>query len=1117
MNKKTTIAGDITLSLINKIKNYKKSKPNVKKIINIMQKDDKLIIKGSFHPQIHVTELWLVLRNTNIKIKITSQKPNNNFNFDIPLRDLMNVIDPKNEERIYDWYFKVIDFTEEIDTNLQKSSDTDTVKVDGRIYSEVFVRCGRFMDTSVSNLNIFYFQNDYLLNYITVKGGLSLSLNQKPNSKIKKQIDKVKIYNEKMVVEGKLFTRNALIENIKILARSRDFGDELYSEEVYIKRLTDEIRRKYGLNRYYYKVEIDLLKMNDYSDLEEDVYDVFFFIKTHNSEEKQLVRVGNPTVRAKMSLKDMYKEMKHAAVIINPYYTFKLKNLSFEIYKYPIESFRYLRKRLKYSSLIRLLNFKKDVWLVGERTYKAQDTGYSFFKFMRENYPDKEVYYVIEGDSPEKKNVEKYGNVLEYKSIEHIKKSIIAKKVISSHHPDYLYPLRTETFKKKIKAVKIFLQHGVMGTKNMVSNYGKKAHGFDTDVFLVSSDFERRMIIKDFGYSPTDVYVTGLSRFDSLFANDIEVKNQILIIPTWRDWLVSDQEFLESEYYERYKSLINNAQLHELAKQYGFEIVFCLHPNMQKYSEYFEGENVTIIYQGEVDVQFLIKSSKLMITDFSSVGFDFSFLHKPIIYYQFDRDRFIGERPSHLDLDNDLPGDIVFEEQDIIDLLKEYCKLDFKVKVEHVNRSNKFIKYRDRNNSQRIFEVINNHKVKRKLMDNPKINILIEALYSKFRKSKRYFPTMKILYHIGKWIVPIDERLILFESGIGKQYSDSPRMIYEKILEEELDYKKVWVYNGPIRFIDEKTKVIKRLSPQYYYYLLRAKYWVNNQNFPTYITKRRGTIYLQTWHGTPLKKMLFDLDKVYGRKDDYIERVGKSIKNWDYLISPSKYASNAFRSAFRFSGEMLEVGYPRNDIFYSDQRSKFVNETLNRLHLPKDKKVILYAPTFRDHESIGSNHFVFQLKLDLEKMKEKLGDEYVLLLRMHVVIKNSMSIDEELSDFVFDVSNYSDIQELLLITDVLITDYSSIMFDFANTKRPMLFYTYDLEQYRDDIRGFYMNFEKEAPGPLLFNTDEVIDKLIKLDEVKASYKEKYATFYQKYCSLEDGKASERVVNEIFKK
>src|SRR5699024_329359 len=143
-------------------------------------------------------------------------------------------------------------------------------------------------------------------------------------------------------------------------------------------------------------------------------------------------------------------------------------------------------------------------------------------------------------------------------------------------------------------------------------------------------------------------------------------------------------------------------------------------PNMQKFTRYFENPSVKVINQGEVGVQHLIKESALMITDYSSVGFDFSFLHKPVLYYQFDRSRFIGKSPSHLDLDNDLPGEICFEKDQILQLIEEYANTDFKMKSQYEERANKFIKHRDQMSSERIYSVIKNNEVKRTFMDNPK-------------------------------------------------------------------------------------------------------------------------------------------------------------------------------------------------------------------------------------------------------------------------------------------------------------------------------------------------------------------------------------------------------------
>src|SRR5699024_2756389 len=373
----------------------------------------------------------------------------------------------------------------------------------------------------------------------------------------------------------------------------------------------------------------------------------------------------------------------------------------------------------------------------------------------------------------------------------------------------------------------------------------------------------------------------------------------------------------------------------------------------------------------------------------------------------------------------------------------------------------------------------------------------------------------KMFYTFVSKCIPVDNKLIVFESGIGKQFGDSPKNIYDEIVEQNLDYKKIWVVNKKVRFKDiENTKRIKRLSPSYYYYLARAKVWINNQNFPTYIKKRPDTTYLQTWHGTPLKKMLFDIENIMGRSEDYLDRVSNAIGNWDYLVSPSKFASEAFRSAFRYKGNIIETGYPRNDLFYMKDTEEKIKDIKVGLNIPLNKKIILYAPTFRDNQATKKNKFTFNLEMDLHSMMEKLCDEYILLIRMHVVVNNKIAIENELSEFVWNVSNYPDMQNLLLISVVFITDYSCAMFDFANTKRPMLFFTLDYEIYKNEERDFYLDVEKESSGPFVMNTDEIISSIQNINEINKKYEMKYKSFYEKYCKLEDGKASKRVVDYL---
>ena len=173
---------------------------------------------------------------------------------------------------------------------------------------------------------------------------------------------------------------------------------------------------------------------------------------------------------------------------------------------------------------------------------------------------------------------------------------------------------------------------------------------------------------------------------------------------------------------------------------------------------------------------------------------------------------------------------------------------------------------------------------------------------------------------------------------------------------------------------------------------------------------------------------------------------------------------------------------------------------------------MLYAPTWRDAEGYDTSLDV-PVRLELDRFGDALGDDHVLLLRTHYLVTDRPKA--ELGDFVIDVSNYPDIAELYLITDVLVTDYSSAMFDFAVTGRPMVFFTYDLERYRDHVRGFYFDFEADAPGPIVKTTGELLECLTGLTAVSRDYADRYARFRQRFTSLEDGRAAARVVDAVF--
>ena len=362
---------------------------------------------------------------------------------------------------------------------------------------------------------------------------------------------------------------------------------------------------------------------------------------------------------------------------------------------------------------------------------------------------------------------------------------------------------------------------------------------------------------------------------------------------------------------------------------------------------------------------------------------------------------------------------------------------------------------------------------------------------------------------------PVKKNWVLFESFFGKNYSDSPKYIYEYLAKNYGDkYKFIWVIDKEGTRIPYKHKEIKRYGILYSYYMARCGYFVLNTRQPSWFIKRRDTVFLETWHGTPLKKLVFDQEEVTAASPLYKEQFYRQDKKWDYLVAANQFSSETFRRCFMYPNEMLEYGYPRNDIMHDPRKEEIAAGLRKKLGIPEGKRTILYAPTWRDDEFYGSGQYKFTLKLDLPKMKKALGEEYVILLRTHYYIADSLDVTG-VEDFAMNFSKYDDISELYLISDICITDYSSVFFDYANLRRPMLFFTYDLDKYRDVLRGFYIDMLTEVPGPLLFTTEEVIDAVKNIEDVKETYAERYDAFYERFCSWEDGHASENCVKKVF--
>lgn len=357
---------------------------------------------------------------------------------------------------------------------------------------------------------------------------------------------------------------------------------------------------------------------------------------------------------------------------------------------------------------------------------------------------------------------------------------------------------------------------------------------------------------------------------------------------------------------------------------------------------------------------------------------------------------------------------------------------------------------------------------------------------------------------------------IVFESFIGRNCSGQPKYIYEYLQKNYGGkFKYIWVLEDKKTKIDGKCKKVKRLGLKYYYYMTRSKYWVNNARQPLDYPKRDSQVMLETWHGTPLKKLFFDMDDVHSDDPNYKANVYKQSRQWDYLLSDNPFSTEKFQSCFMYDKEkILEFGYPANDPLYEKNIEEKAQALKEKLDIPKNKKVLLYAPTWRDDNAYGDGEYKYERALDFLRLKQEIGNEYVILLRTHYWVVDRMELNG-LSDFVINVSDYDDITDLYIVSDICMTDYSSVFFDYANLKRPILFFMYDLEKYRDVLRGFYLDIEKDLPGPILKTNDEVLEAIKNIDAVKKGYITKYEEFYNRFCSIDDGNAAKRVCEKVF--
>lgn len=351
-------------------------------------------------------------------------------------------------------------------------------------------------------------------------------------------------------------------------------------------------------------------------------------------------------------------------------------------------------------------------------------------------------------------------------------------------------------------------------------------------------------------------------------------------------------------------------------------------------------------------------------------------------------------------------------------------------------------------------------------------------------------------------------------------YGENALSIYEKMREKKIDLDVVFLYKPTCKYKlkdypEVKSYQFETLSIvnmiEAVYHLTTSKYIVidNYFGFLSAVKFRKGTECIQLWHAAGAIKKFGLLATVFKKRNKRAQkRFVKVYNNFHKIVVGSDALATVYADAFNLSqDQMLSTGIPRTDLFFDEMKKKQItNNLLNGNKFLRDKKVILYAPTFRDEEI---EHF--NLNLNLEKIYKELHQDYIFLIKLHPAIKNRINYTKQYSDFIFDYSLYPNINELLLITDILITDYSSIPFEFSLLNKPMIFYPYDLERYKKQ-RGFIKDYYTTVPGPVVYSTKELIEVIKENDFNMNDIK----IFSREWNQYSKGNSSGNFVDEIFK-
>lgn len=646
-------------------------------------------------------EVYILHRETGQRYSFLAEKKDKaTYTFSVGIRDFIRQHAPKNPKEHFEFYYTVL-YLEE----------NEWVRKDEPLSLDLFEQFDSF------GLSQFKDQGNDIYPYFSRKTrGFCFTINI-PVRSIRyihsSQIKQIEPKKDFLTIVGELVTTAIAVNRIDTIMVGRKTGTRrtIHSNH-HLNRL------EVGTHHYYYDYDI-LVDLNDlakelfvHNSGDED-FDFYLEVYLNGLFDPTIVRVANPQdLSSRKFYKDQAISYGKSAYLFSPNFTEHYNGLSLTATKYDKAVYEYYKEIQPFSRLVKPFQTERNIWVIGEKPLEARNNGWYFFQYLRKNHPELTVYYVLDPTSPDFEKAVAFDkeHILPFKSKHYIRTLLMAQVILTSEAPYHIYPTRNPLWIDIIGAKRVLLQNNVLGLQPVKQSLGFASDQFKTDLFLVSSKIEKRYAIETLGYPEQQVALTGLARFDTLLTPDQKdaIKPEILIFPADQETGLHYQTEAIDRTAKRFLSLIKNPDFKRFLAEYELSVTVALPHSMVRYFSLFADCGCSVLLQEQANVLQLLKESKVFITDTDPHAFDFSFLTKPVCFYQPevkgpDSENQISLREIYL---NELPGEIASDEDSFIYYLTKLGQEGFEMSRKNRQKADALLEYRDTHSNERIYEAV---------------------------------------------------------------------------------------------------------------------------------------------------------------------------------------------------------------------------------------------------------------------------------------------------------------------------------------------------------------------------------------------------------------------------